>query len=127
MGGLEALPEIHRKHPGLPVIIYSHLTAPAATATLQALALGATEFALKPRADGIGLAEESIRVELLPLIRACLAKDPRRRPTVRFGNPVEHVGIQVGSVRPDDRLGVVIDSHLPEDGRIAQLQEHRAV
>jgi two-component system chemotaxis response regulator CheB len=73
MGGLEALPEIRRKHPGLPVIIYSHLTAPAAAATLQALALGATEFALKPRADGLGLAEQSVRIELLPLIRALVA------------------------------------------------------
>jgi two-component system chemotaxis response regulator CheB len=80
MGGLEALPEIRRRHPELPVIIYSHLTSPAAAATLQALALGATEFALKPSADGIGLAEESIRVELLPLIRALVA--PRERASV---------------------------------------------
>jgi two-component system, chemotaxis family, protein-glutamate methylesterase/glutaminase len=77
MDGLEALAEIRRGHPRLPVIIYSHLTTQAAAATLNALALGATDFALKPSADGIGLAEESVRLELLPLIRALLAASDR--------------------------------------------------
>jgi two-component system, chemotaxis family, protein-glutamate methylesterase/glutaminase len=51
------------------VVVYSHLTKPEAAATLEALALGATAFALKP-ADGIGIAEDVIRNELLPLVRA---------------------------------------------------------
>jgi two-component system chemotaxis response regulator CheB len=69
MDGFETLAEIRRTDPSLPVIIFSHLTSAGAAATLEALALGATGFALKPRADGIGLAEEQIRDDLLPLIR----------------------------------------------------------
>ena len=70
MDGFETLAEIRRTHAEIPVIIFSHLTTRSATATLDALALGAADFALKPTADGIGLAEEHVRVELLPLIEA---------------------------------------------------------
>jgi two-component system, chemotaxis family, protein-glutamate methylesterase/glutaminase len=68
MDGFETLAEIRRTYPTLPVIIFSHLTSAGAAATLEALAQGATAFALKPRADGIGLAEEQVRDDLLPLI-----------------------------------------------------------
>lgn len=70
MDGFETLAEIRRTDPMLPVIIFSHLTSAGAAATLEALALGATGFALKPRADGIGLAEAQIREDLVPLIRS---------------------------------------------------------
>jgi two-component system chemotaxis response regulator CheB len=70
MNGFETLASIRRTHPALPIIVFSHLTSEGATATLDALALGATAFALKPRADGIGLAEEQVRSELFPLLRA---------------------------------------------------------
>ena len=68
MDGFETLAEIRRTYPTLPVIIFSHLTSAGAAATLEALAQGATAFALKPRADGIGLAEAQVREDLLPLI-----------------------------------------------------------
>ena len=70
MDGLETLAAIRRSHPDLPVIVYSHLSAQGASATLEALALGATDFALKPRADGVGLAVQHVRDELIPHIRA---------------------------------------------------------
>jgi two-component system chemotaxis response regulator CheB len=70
MNGFETLATVKRSHPDLPVIVFSHLTRAGAAATLDALALGATGFALKPRADGIGMAEELVRAELLPLILA---------------------------------------------------------
>lgn len=75
MDGFETLAAVRRSHPHLPVIVYSHLTRAGAAATLDALALGATGFALKPSADGIGMAEELVRAELLPLI-AAIAKPP---------------------------------------------------
>lgn len=78
MDGFEALVEIRRTHPEIPVIVFSHLTTRSATATLEALALGAAEFALKPTAQGIGLAEEHVRAELLPLINALTM--PAARP-----------------------------------------------
>jgi two-component system chemotaxis response regulator CheB len=68
MDGFETLAEIRRTEPTLPVIIFSHLTSAGAAATLEALALGATGFALKPSANGIGLAEAQVRDDLVPLI-----------------------------------------------------------
>jgi two-component system chemotaxis response regulator CheB len=77
MDGFETLTAIRRTHPDLPVIVFSHLTARGAQATFDAMALGATAFALKPstgamtmldvtgQGDGGGFA-----VELLTLIRA---------------------------------------------------------
>ncbi len=66
MNGFETLAALRQSHPRLPVIVYSHLSAQGATATLEALALGATDFALKPRADGIGLAVEQVRERARP-------------------------------------------------------------
>jgi two-component system chemotaxis response regulator CheB len=70
MDGFETLAAVRHSHPHLPVIVFSHLTRAGAAATLDALALGATGFALKPSADGIGMAEALVRAELLPLIAA---------------------------------------------------------
>src|SRR5437879_5734009 len=70
MDGFAVLRAIRRSDPELPVIVFSHLTSQGAAATLDALAYGATDFTLKPRADGIGLAEAHIRNELMPLITA---------------------------------------------------------
>lgn len=118
MGGLEALPELRRKHPGLPVIIYSHLTTGAAAATLHALALGAAEFVLKPSVDGIGLAEESIRIELLPLIRALVAPSDRAPISVPHDSVVPQravaaVVIAVSTGGPNALMAVI--SRLPGD------------
>jgi two-component system chemotaxis response regulator CheB len=94
MNGYETLAAIRSSHPDLPVIVFSHLTAKGAAATLEALALGATGFALKPRADGIGLAEEQIRTELLPLVAAVAA-----RPSATASAPRLHTRVQRGQAR----------------------------
>jgi two-component system chemotaxis response regulator CheB len=84
MNGFETLRALRRSHPKLPVIIYSHLSAGGATATLEALTLGASDFALKPSANGIGMAVEQVRSELVPLIRALA---PHVIDTVPLTNP----------------------------------------
>jgi two-component system chemotaxis response regulator CheB len=86
MNGFEMLAAVRQSHPDLPVIVFSHLTRSGAAATLDALALGATGFALKPRADGIGMAEELVRTELLPLILA-VAKRPEEVVTPAAPGP----------------------------------------
>ena len=70
MDGLETLAAIRSRYPKLPVIIFSHLSSAGASATLEALALGATDFALKPSANGIGLAEQHVRDELVHRVMA---------------------------------------------------------
>lgn len=125
MDGFETLAEIRRTHAEIPVIIFSHLTTSSATATLDALALGAAEFALKPTADGIGLAEEHVRAELLPLIEAltvpaarqlALAPSPARARAAAVstgGGGVRAVVIAVSTGGPNALAAIV--GELPAD------------
>ena len=52
MNGLETLAAIRKLHPRLPVIMFSTLTEHGAAATLDALALGASDYATKPSNSG---------------------------------------------------------------------------
>jgi two-component system, chemotaxis family, protein-glutamate methylesterase/glutaminase len=74
MDGLEALKELRKTYPRLPVIMFSSLTERGAAETLEALALGATDYFTKPANEG-GL-EGSLRVireELIPEIKTLCA------------------------------------------------------
>ncbi len=67
--GLETLTEIRKRYPKLPVIMFSTLTERGGKATLDALALGATDYATKPTSgDGLLAATDQIRRELVPKI-----------------------------------------------------------
>jgi len=70
MNGLEALKELRKTHPSLPVIMFSTLTERGASATLEALALGATDYVTKPSNVGsVAAAQQRIRDELIPKIK----------------------------------------------------------
>jgi two-component system chemotaxis response regulator CheB len=94
MNGLETLTEVRKLHPKLPVIMFSTLTERGAAATLDALALGASDYATKPSNTGSpAVAIEAIRTELIPKIKAlCGGASPRLktlpppRPAVRVKN-----------------------------------------
>jgi two-component system, chemotaxis family, protein-glutamate methylesterase/glutaminase len=88
MDGLETLRHLRRLHPRLPVIMFSTLTERAATATLEALALGARDYVTKPgNVGGTSAALELIRSELLPKIRALVPRGPRMPAPVRTARP----------------------------------------
>lgn len=71
MNGLETLAALRKTHPKLPVIMFSTLTERGAVATLDALALGASDYATKPSNTGSPAAAiERIRTELIPKIKA---------------------------------------------------------
>jgi two-component system, chemotaxis family, protein-glutamate methylesterase/glutaminase len=71
MNGLETLAEIRKLHPKLPVIMFSTLTDHGAAATLDALSLGASDYATKPSNTGnYAVSIERIRAELIPKIKA---------------------------------------------------------
>ncbi len=71
MDGLAALKEIRKTHRRLPVIMFSALTERGAAATLDALALGATDYFTKPAsADGVDASLAIIRTQLIPKIKA---------------------------------------------------------
>ncbi len=74
MDGLAVLAEIRKVYPKLPVVMFSVLTERGAAATLDALALGATDYFTKPGgAGGLDESRRVIREELAPAIRAICA------------------------------------------------------
>ncbi|WIM96110.1 chemotaxis response regulator protein-glutamate methylesterase [Actinoplanes oblitus] len=78
MDGIEAVRELRKRHAQLPVIMFSTLSAAGATATLEALSAGATDYVTKP--SNVGSVKESIaavREQLVPKIQAL---GGRRRP-----------------------------------------------
>jgi two-component system chemotaxis response regulator CheB len=71
MNGLETLVALRKLYPKMPVIMFSTLTEHGAAATLDALSLGASDYATKPSNSGTPAAAiERIRSELIPKIKA---------------------------------------------------------
>jgi two-component system, chemotaxis family, protein-glutamate methylesterase/glutaminase len=133
MDGLEALKELRKGLPRLPVIMFSTLTERGASATLDALALGANDYVTKPsNVGGAAAALQKIRQELIPKIKAHCSKVlgvsaspvqqfPARVPTPSpraarlFGSaaPVEVVAIGVSTGGPNALAELIPE--LPED------------
>src|SRR5262249_33312093 len=77
LDGLATLKELRKTYPRLPVIMFSALTERGATATLDALALGASAYFAKPTNEGgLDASLEVIRERLIPQIKA-LCRKPR--------------------------------------------------
>ena len=90
MDGLEALHELRKTYPKLPVIMFSTLTERGAAATLDALAHGANDYVTKPSNVGSATAAlERIREQLIPKIKAhCpLASPPSVGPATAGPRP----------------------------------------
>lgn len=70
MNGIETLRHIRSQFPRLPVIMYSTVTESGARATLDALALGAVDYATKPSgATTREAAQQQVRENLAPLVK----------------------------------------------------------
>jgi two-component system, chemotaxis family, protein-glutamate methylesterase/glutaminase len=77
LNGIETLKEIRNLYPKLPVIMFSNMTERGAAITLDALSLGASDYATKPSKSGDPeVAAERIRSELIPKIKAICALRP---------------------------------------------------
>jgi two-component system chemotaxis response regulator CheB len=74
MDGLAALAEIRKTYPRLPVIMFSSLTQRGAEATLDALALGASDYFTKPSTGDVNDSLQIVREELIPKIKALCSK-----------------------------------------------------
>jgi two-component system chemotaxis response regulator CheB len=71
MDGLQTLAALRQRRPRLPVIMFSMLTERGALITLDALALGASDYITKPANMGsVVLAKQRVREELIPRIKA---------------------------------------------------------
>ncbi len=108
MDGLQTLAELRKTYPRLPVIMFSALTERGAEATLDALALGATDYFTKPTSvGGLDASLEVIRTQLVPEIKALCEKaaagtasppGPSIRPGVA-AIPAARPGIQPGALQ----------------------------
>lgn len=77
MDGLTTLSELRKTHPRLPVIMFSTLTERGASATLEALARGASDYVCKPSGQrNVQQTMETIRDQLIPKIHAFTGKKP---------------------------------------------------
>ncbi len=71
MDGLQTLRELRKGHPTLPVVMFSTLTERGASATLDALELGASDYVTKPANVGsVQASMEAVREQLVPRIRS---------------------------------------------------------
>lgn len=103
MDGLETLREIRKLKPRLPVVMFSTLTEAGASATLDALALGASDYVTKPANVGsVTLAMEAVRTELVPKVKALCG---RAVGLVRPGRPVSFTpNVPVAGTMPVARI-----------------------
>ena len=118
LDGFGTLAEIRRLDPKLPVVLFSSIDERVATATLEALSLGATAFVLKPSAGALALSEAYVAEHLIPLIKALAApREDRPRPrTVRAPSeqpPVTALVVGVSTGGPDALVTLV--NALPVD------------
>ncbi|TQS39609.1 chemotaxis-specific protein-glutamate methyltransferase CheB [Cryptosporangium phraense] len=106
LDGLGTLRELRPKHKRLPVIMFSTLTANGATATLDALAAGASDYVCKPA--NVGSVRESIQSVREQLIPRIYALAPRQRPgaaPARPGMPPARPGAGAPPGRPGALAG----------------------
>src|ERR1700719_100161 len=137
MNGLETLAALRKLYPKLPVIMFSTLTERGAVATLDALSLGASDYATKPsNTGGTVLALERVRVELIPKIKALCgvaslklfplpAARPASKVRLRSNSRIEIVAIGTSTGGPnalaevlpripsDFPVPIVIVQHMP--------------
>jgi two-component system, chemotaxis family, protein-glutamate methylesterase/glutaminase len=88
MDGLQTLAAIRQKHPNLPVIMFSSLTERGASVSINALLAGANDYLAKPSdAGGLEATAERVRAELVPKIKALIAKKRGPAPATPSPSP----------------------------------------
>lgn len=139
MDGLETVRELRKIDARVPIIMFSTLTERGASATLEALALGATDYVTKPSNLDRDATTETVSGELIPKIRALCglgesspsaARNPPAIPAgvphaqkrSRLLTPVRVIAIGVSTGGPDAlaRLLPALPASLPVPVVIAQ-------
>ena len=98
MDGLATLKALRKIHPKLPVIMFSTLTERGSTATMDALALGASDYVAKPaNVGGVLAGMDKIRDDLIPKIKALCHRAPPIRQVMQSLSPVSRVQRSAGA------------------------------
>jgi two-component system chemotaxis response regulator CheB len=141
MDGLETLKNLRAQGSDIPIIMFSKYTSAGATATLEALELGASDVVAKPEAHGgKGNSCEVVRRQLSTRIRALGRKAHKTRareqvahqdssceaqPDFRPERPMQAVGIAistggptalielVSALSPQIEIPIFITQHMP--------------
>jgi two-component system chemotaxis response regulator CheB len=135
MDGITTLREIRRRHPKLPVVMFSSLTERGAKATVEALLAGANDYVAKPSGLDAGAVAATIRAEVITRIKAlvprgraggagipppkpaaAIASTTARPPAASRREPVQGVVIAVSTGGP-----AALAEVLPTCGRIAPV------
>jgi two-component system chemotaxis response regulator CheB len=88
MDGLATLKELRKTRARLPVIMFSTLTETGATATLNALALGASDYVTKPSNTGsFAQARKNVQDQLIPRIHALCQRPGSSARAAPAGQP----------------------------------------
>jgi two-component system chemotaxis response regulator CheB len=123
MNGIQTLSETRKLYPKLPVIMFSSVTERGAGVTLEALSLGASDYATKPsQSESPAGAVEQVRRELAEKIVSLAhrnrpnAAPPRPAPAPgrkSGGQRIDILAIGISTGGPNALVEVV--PHLPED------------
>jgi two-component system chemotaxis response regulator CheB len=85
MNGIEAVRALRKTNPRLPIVMFSTLTERGASATLDALAAGASDYVTKPSNVGsVAESRQNIKDQLIPKLMALTAA---RRLVVKVAPP----------------------------------------
>jgi two-component system chemotaxis response regulator CheB len=118
MSGLEVLAALRQQRLRVPVVMFSTLTARGASATVEALTLGASDYVTKPSTGSREQSLATLREELVPKLLALGRRRPagavvRTVPVQRRSAPPSLVVIGVSTGGPNALADVVAD--LPAD------------
>jgi len=122
LNGIQTLVEIRKLYPKLPVIMFSTLTERGAAITLEALSLGASDYATKPsNSASLANAMEQVRQELLAKIISLTGRTRYAKPVPTIPAPKARVGGQridilaIGTSTGGPNALAVVIPHLPGD------------
>lgn len=110
LDGLATLAEIRKTYPKLPVIMFSTLTEKGAVATLNALALGATDYVTKPANVGsVTAAIQKVQGDLIPKVKALCKWDVSTvcQSTPRLGFNAVRAAAPLAQTRPANKVDVI--------------------
>jgi len=108
MDGLETLRHLRKAHPTLPVVMFSTLTERGASATLDALELGASDYVTKPANVGsVQASMEAVREQLVPRIRGLCRGVVRPAPAAPAAGAPVVTARTAGTPQKSSRIDVV--------------------
>ncbi|MFK8080153.1 MAG: chemotaxis response regulator protein-glutamate methylesterase [Granulosicoccus sp.] len=90
MDGIQTLIQLRKQWPSVKTVMVSSLTSEGSDATLDALALGASEYAEKPSSvDGINSIRAGLTRDLVPKIEALCNVEVTRTPVAQTTNKMQ--------------------------------------